>query len=346
MVSEALRLPENAPASIVLCPVCRRACARSFLPHLREEHRAEWSGWLNEFTSLHEQGWSMERIGLKYGISWVVIEKALRNRGLFKNRRRPIKYLQPPGEFLMEVTTLWTFPRRGDWATHSPEYRGNWAPEIARNLIERYSSAGETVLDCFVGGGTTAIEARLLGRRFMGRDINPVAIQATEEALEFDPDRVYYEPDVRVGDATRMRDIATESIDLIATHPPYADIIPYSDGLEGDLSLLKHDDFLESMDQVARECLRVLKSGKFCAILIGDTRRNKNIVPLGFEVMNRFIQSGFQLKDTIIKAQHNMRMTGFWYKKSIEHNFLLIAHEYIFIFRKPLPPAGQQGRLL
>jgi SAM-dependent methyltransferase len=345
MVAETSRATD-APIGIVLCPVCARACARSFLPHLREEHRPVWRQWVDDFARRCAEGWPLERIGEHYGISWVVVEKALRARGLFRNRRKPIKYLQPPGEFLMEVTTLWTFPRRGDWATHSPDYRGNWAPEIARNLIERYSAPGELVLDCFVGGGTTAIEAKLLQRRFIGRDINPGAIQATIEALDFEPEGPFFEPDIAVGDATRLRDIPDESIDLIATHPPYANIIAYSDGLEGDLSLLKMEDFLERMVEVADECLRVLRPGKFCAILVGDTRRNKNIVPLGFEVMNRYLQRGFVLKDTIIKAQHNMKMTGFWYKKSIEHNFLLLAHEYIFIFRKPLPPAGLQGRLL
>ncbi len=45
-----------------------------------------------------------------------------------------------PKDYNMEVTTLWSFPERGNWATHSGEYRGgNWSPYIPRNIINRYS---------------------------------------------------------------------------------------------------------------------------------------------------------------------------------------------------------------
>ena len=41
------------------------------------------------------------------------------------------------------------------------------------------------------------------------------------------------------GDARNLDFIPDESIDLICTHPPYADIIKYSDGIDGDLSQFK-----------------------------------------------------------------------------------------------------------
>ena len=59
---------------------------------------------------------------------------------------------------------------------------------------------------------------------------------------------------------------------MICTHPLYADIIKYSDGIDEDLSQLKINDFLEEMKKVALESFRVLKKGKFCAVLMGDTR--------------------------------------------------------------------------
>ncbi|MCK9225915.1 MAG: DNA methylase, partial [Candidatus Muirbacterium halophilum] len=33
-----------------------------------------------------------------------------------------------PTNFELEFSTVWSFPKRGDWATHNPEYRGNFAP--------------------------------------------------------------------------------------------------------------------------------------------------------------------------------------------------------------------------
>lgn len=66
--------------------------------------------------------------------------------------------------------------------------------------------------------------------------------------------------------------------------------------------------------------------------MIGDIRKNGNIIPLGFNVMNIFINAGFQLKEIIIKEQHNCTSTEYWKNKNI--NFYLLAHEYIFVLKK------------
>ena len=60
-----------------------------------------------------------------------------------------------PDNFELETKTIWSFPDRGDWATHDGNYRGNWSPYVPRNLILRYSKPGDLVLDQFAGGGTT-----------------------------------------------------------------------------------------------------------------------------------------------------------------------------------------------
>lgn len=88
------------------------------------------------------------------------------------------------------------------------------------------------------------------------------------------------------------------------------------------------------MTKVADESYRVLKKGKFCAILIGDMRKNGNVIPLSTKVMNVFTDAGFVLKEIIIKEQHNCKATGYWKTNSIKYNFLLLAHEYLYIFKK------------
>lgn len=242
-----------------------------------------------------------------------------------------------PDNFQMQATTIWSFPRRGTWATHKGDYRGNWAPEIPRNIILRYSKEKDRVLDQFVGSGSTMIETKLLNRQGIGIDVNKEALTITKQRLQFDFKlENYIEPKLYLADARKLpKAIENESVDLICTHPPYANIIKYSENIEGDLSHLNVEPFLDEMTKVAKECFRVLKKDKYCAILIGDTRKNKHMIPLGFNVMQRFLNEGFALKETIIKEQHNCKATGFWYQKSIDNNFLLIAHEYLFVFRKP-----------
>ena len=85
---------------------------------------------------------------------------------------------------------------------------------------------------------------------------------------------------------------------------------------------------------MACESYRVLKNNKICAIQMGDMRKNSYILPLGFGTMQAFENAGFKLKEIIIKEQYNCRATGFWKPRCMEHNFFLLAHEYLFIFKK------------
>jgi DNA modification methylase len=241
-------------------------------------------------------------------------------------------------QFKEETTTVWSFPKRGDWATHNPKFRGNWAPQIPRNLLLRYSQPKDLVLDQMCGGGTTLIECKLTGRNAIGLDINTKMVTLAKTNLQFDVGKEVPEIDiqVRVGDARNLQGIKDESIDLITTHPPYADIIKYSEGkLDGDLSNIHSiEKFCEEMKKVAAESFRVLKPKKYCAILIGDTRRKKYFIPMAYQVMQQFIDAGFTLKEDIIKHQWNCQATPYWSSISKNYNFLLIMHEHLFVFEK------------
>lgn len=239
-----------------------------------------------------------------------------------------------PEDFALEMTTHWSFPKRGDWATHDAKWRGNWSPYIPRNIMLRYSKEGDLVLDQFAGGGTTLVEAKLLNRDIIGVDVNDAALDRCREKTAFEHAGANGKVYIRKGDARTLDFISDNSIDLICTHPPYADIIKYSETIENDLSRLKVKEFLKEMEPVAAESYRVLKKGKFCAVLMGDTRQKGCMIPMSFAVMRIFQDAGFTLKELIIKEQHNCRATGYWKTNSVKYNFLLIAHEYLLVFRK------------
>ena len=198
-------------------------------------------------------------------------------------------------------------------------------------MILRYSNPGDWVLDQFMGSGTTLVEAKLLNRNAIGVDINPQSVSISEANLQF-PYETNAKIYVRNGNATDLSFIKDNRIDFICTHPPYANIIRYSKGIEGDISLLNTEEFLLEMSKVAVEAFRVLKKGKMCAIMMGDIRKYGKVVPLGFRMMECFLQAGFTNKEIIIKEQHNCNSTEYWEKQN--NNFLLLAHEYIFVFQK------------
>lgn len=245
---------------------------------------------------------------------------------------------ESPNGFTPETTTVWDFPVRGNWATHKSDYRGNFAPQIARNLILNYSKEGELILDPMVGSGTTLIEARLLNRNAIGYDINQNAVDITKQRLNFKVDNGSTQT-VAIGDVRNLKNHAENSIDLIVTHPPYANIVTYSGRQNPDdlSSLSSIPKFLDQLELGIKELFRVLKPNRYCALLIGDTRKGQHYVPLSYYVLERCLRNGFALKEEIIKTQHNTKYAQRWKDKAKNFKFYLIMHEHLFVFRKPKP---------
>lgn len=263
------------------------------------------------------------------------------------------RLISSPEELEDISTTVWSFPRRGSWATHKGDYRGNWAPQIPRALVELYSEPGELVLDPFIGSGTTCIEARLLGRNCIGIDISYDAVILSLHRLYWLEElsrrqrgsqgptevervlnswsRMYH------GDARRLELIDDESVDLIAAHPPYWNIVKYSEGCaDGDLSCAETlEEYIDMMRDVVRELYRVLRPGRYVGLLIGDIRVKKHYVPVSHHVLRIALETGFLLKEEVIKVQHKMRTTRKIWGRIKRRDFLLIYHEKLFILRKP-----------
>lgn len=267
-----------------------------------------------------------------------------------------------PEHFELERTNAWSFPERGGWATHKGDFRGNWPPQMVRNIVLRYSKPNETVLDQMCGSGTTVIECKLLGRNAIGVDINPDAIMVTRDRINFeymplDSDFPSVSISTYAGDARNLNEIGDSAIDLICTHPPYANIISYSSKKKhfpGDLSFAHtFKGYLDGIKEIAEESYRVLKPGRYCAVLVGDTRRHRHHVPIAFRVMQGFLETGFILREDIMKYQWKTKTTRekwaglskvadeCWVgldkqaKKGRYTDFLLLSYEHLFIFRKP-----------
>jgi hypothetical protein len=121
-------------------------------------------------------------------------------------------------------------------------------------------------------------------------------------------------------------------------HPPYWDIIKFSEN-ENDLSNAKSIDvFLNSFGKVLDNCLPYLDKKRFLALIIGDKYTGGQWIPLGFYLMQEVMKRGMILKSTVVKnfeettAKRNQK--ELWRYRALAGGFYVFKHEYIFIFQK------------
>ena len=72
------------------------------------------------------------------------------------------------------VNEFWTAGQRQASSLHEISYRACFKPQLPAYFIRRFSNEGDIVYDPFSGRGTTALEAALLGRKFIANDVNPL----------------------------------------------------------------------------------------------------------------------------------------------------------------------------
>jgi modification methylase len=83
-------------------------------------------------------------------------------------------------EFIQQTKSIWSF------ATESAKRVNHPAPfpvELPKRCIEMFTFAGDVVLDPFLGSGTTAVAAKMTGRKYVGCDLSEEYCAIAEERL-------------------------------------------------------------------------------------------------------------------------------------------------------------------
>ena len=239
--------------------------------------------------------------------------------------------------------SLWNIQERDKSGKHDGFYHGNFVPQVPRQLILRYTKKNEVVFDPFVGSGTAAYEAESLGRHFIGIDIQKNLV----DQLKTKVDNKEYFSEIILGDSSKNSAFAEvnevlkkqkkKSVSLAILHPPYADIIKFSN-LKDDLSNAKSlKEFLGAFSLVLKNTMSVLEKGRYLAIVIGDKYAAGQWIPLGFYCMNEAQKLGLILKSVIIKNMAGNRAKqhkeGIWRYRALSSDYYIFKHEYIFLFK-------------
>ncbi len=243
--------------------------------------------------------------------------------------------------------SLWLMQSRASGNGHNFDYHGNFIPQIANQVFRRFTREGEIVVDWFLGSGTSAIEAVNLNRRLIGVELKAELVEHVKGKLP--PEAVGDTIRLIQGDSTteRAREAVLEHIGqmgaakahLAILHPPYADIIKFSE-LESDLSNAESTEaFLDAFQLVAQNAYETLHDDRFAVLVIGDKYANGQLDPLGFKCMQRMNDVGFRTKSIIVKnIEGNEKAKGkdnnLWRYRALAGGFYIFKHEYVIVFFK------------
>lgn len=199
-------------------------------------------------------------------------------------------------------------PRR-DQRFGRADFPGNCDGSLFKALILRYGP--NRIADPMMGSGTTRDVVAFMNSSGMGYNL------------------LYWGGDLRSG-----FDLATDAMpgpfDLVWVHPPYWDIIRYSEDPKDLSTCTDFVEFVRRMERCLRKCYESLAVGGRLAILIGDVRKGGVYYSLLREVLNMMPHLG-QLRSVIVKVQHACRSDAVRYPKLEDPRIL---HEYCVVFKR------------
>jgi DNA modification methylase len=275
-----------------------------------------------------------------------------------KKRTVPVNRLNDlvAKEWIPETVSVWVQRGLGKGHEHAQIEKLHPAPfsfqDIAR-LIRFFTKAGETVLDPFVGVGSTLKAAAIEGRNGVGIELNHKYVKLARERLsmEVDPAILHSNPQhVIHGDARKaLPKLAKDSVKLVVTSPPYWNILhkkdhkakqervardldtQYSDDPADLGNIREYSAFVRELADtlsLTRECLA--DGGHLC-LVVGDFRHKSNYFMFHADIAREMETRGFTLKGIKILYQRHKRVFPYGFPYSYVPN---MHHQYIVILAK------------
>jgi len=236
------------------------------------------------------------------------------------------------------------------------QHSGQKPPRLCLELIRRFSTSGDLILDPFAGVGGTLLGASLAeyegsGRRdAIGFERNDEWVDLYHEVLETEnEDRAgrgegpLAEQDMRRGDCLDLvDDLATDAVDFLLTDVPYWDMDKVeqtrneTETRSSKLEAFDADDlqdkaaWLDDMGQKFEQFRRVVKDEGYVAVFIGDMYREQSYNMLSAELASRIVDAGYTMKANLIWYDPSKDLHVYGYPFSFIPS---MVHQNILVFR-------------
>lgn len=284
-----------------------------------------------------------------------------------KKPRKPKELENQPGKYdsrntLNDLTGKeWLLLTKSYWETEpsvlDKTAYSHPAPFMVRDiqkLISMFTKRGMTVLDPFVGSGTTLIACNECSRNGIGIDLNPEYETLFKSRLIEKSINVTVDLQYLVGNSLYALESIGE-VDYIVTSPPYFNILRndakgtrnnsgklyrmaaregiefYSDSNEDIGNFEEYDDFLKALRSILQKCFEHLKNKKYATIIMSDFTVNKKERGVQGDIVRMMEGIGFEFCGTTILLQpvKPLYPFGYPYAYKINHH-----HQNMMTFRK------------
>ena len=260
-------------------------------------------------------------------------------------------------EWIPETVSVWN--QKGLGANHPDAAieRQHPAPfsftDVSR-LIRFFTKRGGVVLDPFVGVGSTLKACALHGRKGIGIELSPHFASLTRQRLSTEIRDMFSTVDeqkVLEGDAREiLPGLPDESVDFVVTSPPYWSILKKEDhkvrqerlanGLATDYGddfrdlarIEDYDKFVNELTSIFMESKRIVKPGKYMAIIVSDFRDKSHYMMFHADLARSLEGIGLEMRGLKVLYQRHKKVYPYGYPFSYVPN---IHHQYILILQKP-----------
>ena len=218
-----------------------------------------------------------------------------------------------------------------------------FSQSVGRVLLKLYTRRDDWVIDPFAGHNSRMELCWRAGRNYVGCDVSQKFHEANVKVLEIlrseRSNQLLVEKflgnwvDLFCCDSRHMP-IEDGLGDFTITSPPYWDIEEYGDEPEQLGKQKTYEGFLDGVQEVAADNLRVLKPGAYCVWFVNDFRRKGVFHVYHRDLMNRMEEVGFEPWDICI-VDFGGSFGASFASQIVERKMLPKRHEYALIFRKP-----------